>query len=158
MNEKVFVSHVVKSLNSIEGVWAYKIPDSPAFSGQMTRFGTSKPFDIIVDMMGEFIAVECKYMKGYRQLNKSTFQKKKDDIITRCQLSNLLEHEKCFVFINVFEARKINDLVVLDRNGITFLLDVGHFNKRSLMEMYKIKCGKNYHYDFEEFIADAKRR
>lgn len=63
MKEKNFLTEYCRGLG-MRNCWYYKIPDTPKFDGNMSRFTLQKPFDLIVLEKGLFIAVETKMCKS----------------------------------------------------------------------------------------------
>lgn len=154
MNERTFTSNVITSLNCLKGVWAYKINDMPIFKEHKTRFTSRKPYDIIVDWSGKYFAIECKFFKGWKALNRSVFQTKKDGEVVHDQLKNLMKHKHCYVFLNVWEKNKFNVCVVLNKSKIQKLMEIGRYTRDELKEMPSTQCHK-YIYDFE-FVGASK--
>ena len=137
MNERIFTSKIIKSLNLLPDTNAYKIPDS----GNAKRFSPIKPFDIVVDYKDKFIAIECKYLKGWKSLNINSFiQINKQKEIVNNQLENLMKHKYSFVFINVWEKNTFDYCIILDKKDINFLLGITSIKAKELKEYYKIEC------------------
>lgn len=140
--EKNFVSDIMHSLNQMPGLTAYKIPDAPVFEGQKTRFSPTKPFDIVADYCGKFIAIECKMFKEYKAVSLGLFRRQKEGVIKNCQLTNLLRHECCYVFINIFVPREMNKLIILNRSDIKHIIDGHTIRKKELEEFEYVESKK----------------
>lgn len=144
MNEQMFTSNIIRSLNNVEGVKAIKIPDAPIFEGQKTRFGIKKPYDMTVDMYGRYVAIENKYMTGYKKFNKNQLIRVGTKGSVNNQIENLLEHKYCFVFLNVYVHRMFNRLYIFDKKIIKYIRDVGSLDKREIASLPAIECRKKF--------------
>ena len=149
-NEAKFQTDVKKSIEAIGGV-PRKFNDFPVFKGSKTRFVPIKAYDFAVDMKNVFVAIECKFMRGFKSINKGMFLQKKDGLIINNQLNNLLEHEFCFLFINVFEPYHYNKLIILNAVHIVRLAADESFGKDALMEMHHIE------FEMKKGIYDLKK-
>lgn len=122
MNEASFIQKLMPSLKEVEGLIPYKIPDMPVYKGMKNRFIPKKPYDMILDYRGEFIAIECKWSKGFKPINRSSFiMKKTGGIVTNNQIENLMKHRLCFALCNVWISNKIDRMYILDRNRLNNL-------------------------------------
>ena len=68
MKEAIFCTELKNSLNQA-GCFAYKVPDNPVFKEMKTRFHSKKPFDMIVNIAGKYVAIECKMSKKVEGLS-----------------------------------------------------------------------------------------
>ena len=135
-NEKKFVSEVVNSFID-RGVMAYKIPDLPIFFGSKMRFAPKKPFDIVVDCSGRFVAIECKFKNGYQAFGLRDFVKKdKSGKEVNNQIKNLLNHERSYIFLNVFIPRQVNSLYIIGQKWMRRILKGESIKALDLKEMH----------------------
>jgi hypothetical protein len=149
-NERVFTGEIIKSFRELS-VPAYKIPDMPRVpiiqDGKETgtRFIPQKPFDIVADIKDLFIGIECKFFKGNRTIKREYFQRKDNN-----QLDNLLKHNNCFIFLNLWKSRDFNKLIILDRDKIIYLNGWGVITSTELSEMEYVS-GFRGQYDLTGF-------
>jgi len=144
--EQTFCTEIINSFEQ-KGIWAYKIPDMPRFKGQKTRFSIKKPFDIIVDYYSRFMAIECKFSRGFKAMNISQFEKKNNN-----QIDNLLQHNLCYIFLNIFIPREINRLLIFDREAIGDLVLKKRYTKKELEAWPKYIDGRQGLYYLSEFF------
>lgn len=160
--ETVFNNEIINSFNAL-GIAAMKIPDSPAMTGcpafntcknpmkpkfQMgARFTPTKKYDIVADVDGEYVAIESKYLNKYKSLSLEMFRKrnKKKELIN-CQVTNLLKHKRCYIFVNIFNPLEMNRLIYIERPRIERLLE-GESIKKDELESLPYINGRKYLYD-----------
>lgn len=105
MLEAEITTNLVKSMGDV-GLWAYKIPDDMAG----TSFSLRRPFDIVVNARGKFVAVEVKRTRGLCAFGLRAFQEHQP-----MELDKVLAHGgKAYVFLVAWSPRELNDLFIFD--------------------------------------------
>jgi len=158
MKEAVFCTELKNSFNQV-GCFAYKVPDNPVFKDMPTRFHPKKPFDMVVNISGLYVAIECKMSKKVEGLST---RKVEDHQVTA--LDRVIETGGfSYVFWNI--RVKLNKEKGMEYTNKCVVLPWKEFKEIGLIPVKDVRekyipeglLGKNSLFDISSFIERVRR-
>ena len=163
MKENKFITEIGNSFKHF-GCYSYKISDSPtSWTMSKTRFTSTKPCDMFVNVDGKFVAVECKQIKKWEAFGLSKMQPGQVVALTNV----IATGGRAFVFLNVRikaikgKQKHENRLIVFDWAELSQRLKESSIKAKELKELPYVEGFTHFRtkksiFEFHGFINEIK--
>lgn len=153
MRESKFITEIMGTLKHF-GCFAHKISDSPtSWTMKKTRFTSTKPCDILANVQGAFVAIECKQIKKWEAFGLNKMRPGQVVALTNVERTG----GKAFVFLNVRikaikgKQKGENRLIIFEWYELQKRFQKGSIKAKELKELVYF-TSKDKIFDLQEWI------